>query len=93
MKLLKNDIYLHLYIQLQSAAKEKEWSSMHITVSTSDEKLQYTMPMLTSPESPDDWEWTVKVDPVSSVNTSESPSEEFIHVVYSLSKVYRCRLH
>ena len=41
------------------------------------------MPMLTRPESPDDGELTVEVDPVSSVNTSVSPSDKFIQVVYS----------
>ena len=49
--------------------------------------------MLTRPESPDDGEWTVEVDPVSSVNTSVSQSEEFIHVVHSPNEVYRCTLH
>ena len=78
---------------MQSEAKEKEQSSMCITVPTSDGKLWYTMPVLTRPEGPDDGEWTVEVDPVSSVNTSVSQSEEFIHVVFGPSKVYRCRLH
>ena len=66
---------------------------MCITVPTNNGKLWYTIPVLTRPESPDDGEWTVEVDPVSSVNTSVSPSKEFIHVVYSSSEVYRCRLH
>ena len=51
------------------------------------------MPVLTRPESPDDGEWTVEIDPISSVNTSVSPSEKFIHVVYGSSVVYRCSLH
>ena len=88
---MKNDIYLYVLSQLQSETKEKEWSSMHITVPTSDEKLWYTIPVLTRPESPDDGE--VEVDPVSFVNTSVSQSEEFIHVVYSPREVYRCTLH
>ena len=65
---------LHVYIQLQSEARETEWRSMHITVPTSNGKLQYTVPVRTRPESPDG-EWTVEIDPVSSVNTSVSPSE------------------
>ena len=36
---------------------------MHITVPTSNAKLQYTVPVPTRPESPDG-EWTVEIDPV-----------------------------
>ena len=82
-----------MYIQLQSEARETEWRSMHITtVPTSNGKLWYTVPVLTRPESPDG-EWIVEIDPVSSVNTSVSPSEKFIHVVYSSSQVYICSLY
>ena len=70
-----------MYIQLQSEARETEQRSMHITVPTSNGKLRYTVPVLTRPESPDG-KWTVEIDPVSSVNTSVSPSEKFIHVIY-----------
>ena len=81
-----------MYIQLQSEGRETERRSMRKTVPTSNGKLWYTVPVLTRPESPDG-EWTVEIDPVSSVNTSVSPSEKFIHLVYSSSKVYRCSLH
>ena len=81
-----------MYIQLQSEARETEWRSMCITVPTSNGKLWYMVPVLTRPESPDG-EWTVEIDPVSSVNTSVSPSEKFICVVYSSSQVYICSLH
>ena len=77
---------------IKSEARETEWRSMRITVPTSNGKLWYTVPVLTRPESPDG-EWTVEIDPVSSVNTSVSPSEKFIRVVYSSSQVYICSLH
>ena len=79
-------------IQLQIEARETEWRSMHITVPTSTGKLWYMVPVLTRPESPDG-KWTVEIDLVSSVNTSVSPSEKFIHVVHSSSEVYRCSQH
>ena len=69
-----------MYIQLQSEARETEWRSMGVTVPTSNGKLRYMVPVWTRPESPDG-EWTVEIDPVSSVNNSVSPSEKFMHVV------------
>ena len=71
---------LHVYIQLQSEARETEQRLMHITVPTSNGKLWYMVPVQTRPESPDG-EWTVEIDPISSVKTSVSPSKKFIHVV------------
>ena len=77
-------------IQLQSEARETERRSMRITVPTSNGKLWYTLPVRTRPESPDG-EWTVEIDPVSSVNTKQEIYT--CSSLYSSSQVYICSLH
>ena len=72
-------------ILLQVEVKEKEHSSMHITVPTSEGKVRYTVPVLTTHDS-SDVELTVDINPSSSVNTSVS-STEFVHVVNTSSEV------
>ena len=60
---------------------------MCIMVPTSERKVRYTVPVLMTHDS-SDGEWTVDINPSSSVNTSVSSSEEFVHVVCTSREVY-----